>query len=102
MTWRSAISGGLAWGLLLLSVVLLVIGPITPAAAAPMDCCPAAPCRDMDKSACPQACVVACQIIVAPELQVSEPIRRDAPSVMPAPGALPPGRAVAPDLPPPR
>lgn len=102
MTWRSVISGGLARGLLLLSVVLLVAGPITPAAATPMDCCADAPCHDLGKSACPEICVVACQVIVAPAFLISEPIRPDAPLAAPVPGVLPPGRAVAPDLPPPR
>ena len=92
----------MAWGIVLLGALLLVVGPITSAVAAPMACCPEAPCRDIDKSACPQACVVACQVIVAPDQQLSAPIRRDAPTIASAPVVIPPGRAVAPDLPPPR
>ncbi|MEJ2817571.1 MULTISPECIES: hypothetical protein [unclassified Caulobacter] len=92
----------LAWSVALLGALLLVAGPLAPAMAAPMDCCPDAPCRDIDKSACPQTCVVACQVIVAREHALSEPVRRDAPAIAPEPAAMPPGRALAPDLPPPR
>jgi hypothetical protein len=102
MARMSIPSSWLAWSVALLSALLLVAGPVAPAVAAPMDCCPTAPCRDIDKSLCPQACVVACQVIVAPEQQLSEPVGRDAPAISPQPIALPPGRAVAPDLPPPR
>jgi hypothetical protein len=30
--------------------------------AKPMDCCPDAPCHDLDKSLCPQVCVTACVV----------------------------------------
>ena len=102
MARMSIRSSWLAWGVALLGALLLVVGPITPAVAAPMDCCPDAPCRDIDKSACPQVCVAVCQIIVAREDRLSEPVRRDAPMISPQPIIMPPGRAVAPDLPPPR
>ena len=102
MARMSIRSSWLAWGVALLGVLLLVAGPISPAVAAPMDCCPDAPCHDIDKSACPQACVVACQVVAERERQLSEPIRRDAPAIVPTPIVMPPGRAVAPDLPPPR
>jgi hypothetical protein len=102
MARMSIVSSWLAWSMVLLGALLLVAGPLSPAVAAPMDCCPDAPCRDIDKSACPQTCVVACQIIVAREHQLSEPVCRDAPMIASAPTLMPPGRAVAPDLPPPR
>ena len=97
----------LARGLMLLCVILLIAGPVTPAAAAPMDCCPDAACHDaplhdMGKTLCPQACAIACQALAAPDLMLSAPIRRDEPIIAPSITRLPPGRAVAPDLPPPR
>ena len=100
--WRAMTSNWLARGLMLLGLVMLIAAPVAPATAAPMDCCPDAPCHDIDKSACPQACVVACQLIVAPDLRISPPLRRDAPPVTPEIALLPLGQAVAPDLPPPR
>ena len=100
--WRAMTSNWLARGLMLLGLVMLIAGPVAPATAAPMDCCPDAPCHDIGKSTCPQACVVACQAIVAPNLGISPPFRRDTPPVSPNIALLPPGQAVAPDLPPPR
>jgi hypothetical protein len=102
MARMSIRSSWMAWGVALFGALLLIAGPISIAVAAPMDCCPDAPCHDIDKSACPQACVVACQIIVAREHRLSEPACRDAPLIAPSLIVMPPGRAVAPDLPPPR
>ena len=102
MARMSIRSSWLAWGVALLGALLLVAGPVTFAVAAPMDCCPDAPCHDIDKSVCPQACVVACQVIAPREHRLSDPVCRDAPMIVSAPLVMPPGRAVAPDLPPPR
>jgi len=102
MIGRAMRSTWLARGLMLLGVFLFIASPMTSAAAKPMPCCAEAPCHDIDKSACPDACVAACQAVVAPTHNVSEPIRRDAPRPAPEISSLPPGRAVAPDLPPPR
>ncbi|CAN5330748.1 hypothetical protein BH10PSE4_BH10PSE4_39720 [soil metagenome] len=95
-------SSWLAKGFMLLGALLLILGPIAPAHATPMDCCADAPCHDVAKSACPEACVVACQAIVAPELLLSEPVGRGASMVMADRGDLLAGRAIAPELPPPR
>lgn len=102
MARMSIRSSWLAWGVALLGALLLVAGPITPAVAAPTDCCPDAPCHDIDKSACPPVCLVACLVVVAPEQRLSEPVWRAAPTIAPGLVVMPPGRAVAPDLPPPR
>lgn len=92
---------------MLLSAILLIGAPAMSAAAMPMDpCCAEAPCHDLGhdggKSLCPDGCVVACQIIAAPETRVAEPAETAAPAMAPAPSRWPPGRAPAPELPPPR
>jgi hypothetical protein len=102
MTRKAARSGWVAWGLMLLSLALLLVAPLTPATAKPMDCCMDAPCHDIGKATCPDICIVACQIVVPPEQLISEPVGRYAPMASPGPVDMPPGRSVAPDLPPPR
>jgi hypothetical protein len=100
----------LSWwarGLMLLSAILLLGAPAMSAAAMPMDpCCDEAPCNDLGhdlgKSLCPQACVVACQIIPAPGTPVAGPVETGSVITTPAPSRLPSGRAPAPELPPPR
>ena len=88
---------------MLLSAILLIGAPAMSAAAMPMDpCCDEAPCHDLGKSLCPDGCVVACQIIVAPETQVAEPVETSLAVTAPTPSRWPPGRAPAPELPPPR
>jgi hypothetical protein len=60
---------------MLLSAILLLGAPAMSAAAMPMDpCCDEAPCHDLDKSLCPDGCVVACQVVAAPESQIAEPV----------------------------
>ena len=100
--WKAATSSWLARGLMLLGLVLLLAAPLAPAIAKPMDCCMDAPCHDMGKATCPDVCIVACQIVVPPEHLFSERMDRHAP--LPTPGLIdmPPGRSIAPDLPPPR
>ena len=88
---------------MLLSAILLIGAPAMSAAAMPMDpCCAEAPCHDLGKSLCPDGCVVACQIIVAPETGVAEPVETGLAVTAPAPSHWPLGRAPAPELPPPR
>jgi hypothetical protein len=88
---------------MLLGAILLLGAPALSAAAMPMDpCCDEAPCHDLGKSLCPQACAVACQVIVAPETQVAEPVETGSAIATPAPARLPSGRMPAPELPPPR
>jgi hypothetical protein len=88
---------------MLLSAILLIGAPAMSAAAVPMDpCCAESPCHDLSKSLCPDGCVVACQIIVAPETRVAEPVETSPAVTTPAPSRWPPGRAPAPELPPPR
>ena len=86
----------------LLAAVLLVVSPLAPAMAMPMDCCPDAPCHDLDKSMCPQVCATACVVIPAPVETLAEPIRLAAapPEQRPAPRLV--GRAITPEPPPPR
>ena len=97
-----SMQGWFAKALTLLAAFLLVAAPMTPAVAEPMDCCAGAACHDADKSMCPAACVVACQILPTPEQRLSRPVVREASLPAPPPSSLPPGRAIAPDLPPPR
>jgi len=96
---------------MLLSAILLIGAPAMSAAAMPMDpCCAEAPCHDLShdgghergKSLCPDGCVVACQIIVAPETRVAEPAETGLAITAQAPSRWPPGRMPAPELPPPR
>ncbi len=86
----------------LLAAVMLVAAPLAPAAAMPMDCCPDAPCRDLDKSMCPQACSVACIAIPNPAEALAEPVRLETPvpEQTPVPHLI--GRDIAPEPPPPR
>lgn len=88
---------------MLLSAILLFGAPVLSAAATAMDpCCADVPCHDVGKSLCPDACVVACQIIPAPEARIAEPAEAGAAIVAPAPSRWPPGRAPPPEVPPPR
>ncbi len=95
-----------ALGLMLLSALLLFAAPALPATGEAMlkdECCVEAPCHDHGaKAPCPTACAVACQAIVAPETSIAKPADIGAASVSPRPSRLPPGRAPAPELPPPR
>ena len=97
---------GSSWwarGLMLLSAILLLGAPALSAAAMSMDpCCAEAPCHYLGKSLCPDACVVACQVIPAPETPVVEPVETGSVVTTPIPSRWPPGRAPAPELPPPR
>jgi hypothetical protein len=88
---------------MLLSAILLLGAPAMSAAAMPMDpCCDEAPCHDLDKSLCPDGCVVACQVVAAPESQIAEPVETGLAPTVAAPSRWPPGRTPAPELPPPR
>jgi hypothetical protein len=88
---------------MLLAAILLIGAPAMSAAAMPMDpCCADAPCHDLGKSLCPDSCVVACQIIAAPEMMITGPAETGLAPTAPAPSRQPPGRAPAPELPPPR
>jgi hypothetical protein len=91
---------------MLLSAILLFAAPVLPAAAAapPRDaCCAEAPCHDEGKAApCPDACLLACHVLVAPEALVVGSVEVGASPIAPLTSLLPPGRALAPELPPPR
>lgn len=88
---------------MLLGAILLIAAPAMSVAATAMDpCCAEAPCHDLGKSLCPDGCVVACQIIAAPETQLAEPVETGLAAAIPAPSRWPPGRAPPPELPPPR
>lgn len=105
MKLRMARSSWLARGLMLLGAILLFVAPTLPAAAAMPkgDCCADMPCHDQGRKAlCPEACVVACQVIVAPEAQFVGPVEIGSAPIAPMVALLPLGRALAPELPPPR
>jgi hypothetical protein len=86
----------------LLAAVLLVVSPLAPAMALPMDCCPDAPCHDLDKSMCPQVCTTACVAVPAPVEALAEPVRLETapPEPLPMPRLV--GRSITPEPPPPR
>jgi hypothetical protein len=86
----------------LLAAVLLVVSPLAPAMATPMDCCPDAPCHDLDKSMCPQVCVTACVVVAAPVETLAEPGRLETASPEPLPMPRLVGRSITPEPPPPR
>lgn len=95
----------LARGLMLLAAILLFAAPALPSAAAmPQgDCCAKMPCHDQSKKApCPDACVLACQVVVTPETLVVGSAEIGFASIQLMISLLPPGRALAPELPPPR
>jgi hypothetical protein len=86
----------------LLAAVLLVVSPLAPAMALPMDCCPDAPCHDLDKSTCSQVCATACVVVPAPVEVLAEPVRLE--TAPPEPLSMPRlvGRSITPEPPPPR
>ncbi|MET3668087.1 hypothetical protein [Caulobacter sp. 1776] len=86
----------------LLAAVLLAVSPLAPAMAKPLDCCPDAPCRDLDKSTCPQVCATTCIVVPAPIEAQAEPVRLETapPEQRPAPRLV--GRSITPEPPPPR
>jgi hypothetical protein len=90
---------------MLLSALLLFAAPAMPSEAATpkSDCCAEMPCPEQGKKApCPEACVIACHAVVAPDaLLVGAAEIGSAPIALMIP-LLPPGRLPAPDLPPPR
>lgn len=90
---------------MLIAAVLLFSAPtLTAMAAEPQpDCCADMPCDDLGcQVSCPQACVVACQAIVAPEGQSVEPAELRSVLIAPMVTRLPLGLSLAPELPPPR
>jgi hypothetical protein len=100
---------------MLLSAILLFAAPALPAAAAMSkgDCCPEAPCLEISgpdkaghdqgrKVVCPQACAIACQVLVAPEILIVGPAEIGSAPIVPMAPLSPPGRVLAPELPPPR
>ncbi len=88
--------------LALLAVVLLVVAPLAPAMAMPMDCCPDVPCHDLDKAMCPQSCATTCVVTPVPLETLAEPIRLKTapPQAAPMPRLI--GRSITPEPPPPR
>jgi hypothetical protein len=95
----------LARGLMLLSALLLFAAPALPSAAAMPkgDCCAETPCHDQgQKAPCPNACVLACLVLVAPESVVVGSAEIGAAPVRPMASLQRLGRALAPELPPPR
>jgi hypothetical protein len=90
---------------MLLSAILLFAAPILPAVAATPrgECCAETPCHDEGKTTpCADACLLACHVLVAPEAAVVGPAEIGASPVASLRSLLPPGRALAPELPPPR
>ena len=90
---------------MLLGALLLFAAPAMPSAAAISkgDCCAETPCHhDGKKAACPDACVLACLVIVAPESLVVGSAEVGAAPARPMIGLQRLGRALAPELPPPR
>lgn len=103
MRRRAVRSSWVARGLMLLSALLLFAAPAMSYAAARGDCCAEAPCHDQGKSPrCPDACMVACQVVAAPEIQVTGAVGFGLAAVTPLIPRLPPGREPTPELPPPR
>ena len=88
---------------MLLGVMLLVAAPAMPTyAASTQPCCLDMACHSDVGSACPDDCVLACQAVIAPAHAYSKPIRRTFVVGTGGIAAFPAGRAIAPDLPPPR
>lgn len=112
MTGGRAKTGGWVRGLMVLCALLLFAAPLTPAVAAMSkgDCCAEAPCHDQvghdhdrdRKAPCPDACLLACHVLVAPETAIAGPAEIGASPVASMNALSPPGRAPAPELPPPR
>ena len=94
----------LARGLMLLSAILLFAAPALPSAAMPQGhCCAEMPCHDQSqKAACPEACVIACQVVVAPEPLIVRAAAIGSAPVAPMISLFHLGRVLAPELPPPR
>jgi hypothetical protein len=94
-----------ARGLMLLSALLLFAAPAMPSVAAMprSDCCEDMPCHDQSKKTlCPETCVIACQVIVAPEALIIGPAEIGSAPIAPMISLRLPGRVLAPELPPPR
>jgi hypothetical protein len=104
MTRRVTRTSWWARGLMLLSAILLFAAPVMPAVAAPTaECCAQAPCHDQgQKAPCPDACLLACHVLVAPEAAVVGSVEIGASLMTPMRSVPPPGRALPPELPPPR
>lgn len=105
MTPRATGPNWLARGLMLLSALLLFAAPAMPSAAAmsQRECCEEMPCHDQGKKApCPEACLIACQVIIAPEALIVRSAEIGSAPIMPMISSLLPGRVLAPELPPPR
>ena len=105
MTRKAMGPNWLARGLMLLSALLLFAAPAMPSAAAmpQLDCCEEMPCHDQhNKAPCPEACVIACQIVVAPEALIAGSAEICSTPITPMISLLLRGRVLAPELPPPR
>lgn len=104
MTPRAQRSNWWTLGLMLLSVILLFVAPSLPAAAMPKsDCCGQMPCHQQDKKApCAEACALACQVLVAPQPLITAPAEIGSAAIAILMSSMPPGRALAPEPPPPR
>jgi hypothetical protein len=105
MKRRVAKTNGWVLGLMLLSAILLFAAPAMPAAAATPkgDCCAEMSCHDQSKTAsCPDACVLACHVVVAPETSIVGSAEIGSAPIALMSSLPPPGRTSAPELPPPR
>lgn len=93
-----------ARGLMLLSAIILFAATALPAAAMPKgECCADMPCHEQSKKVpCPDACVLACQTMVAPEAMIVEPAIFGSTPIAPVISPVLQGLALAPELPPPR
>ena len=105
MTRKATGSNWLVRGLMLLSALLLFAAPTLSSAAAMSQggCCDGMPCQMHHKKApCPDACVMACQVVVLPEASIVGPVEIDTAGISPVISLLFQGRVLAPELPPPR
>lgn len=93
-----------ARGLMLLSAIILFAATAMPAAAMLKgECCADMPCHEQSKKVpCPDACVLACQAMVAPEAMIVEPATFGSTPIAPVISPVLQGLALAPELPPPR
>jgi len=105
MTRKATGSNWLVRGLMLLSALLLFAAPAMPSAAAMLQagCCDEMPCQDHHKKTpCPNACVMACQVVAPPEALIAGSVEIGDTPIMPMISLLILGRVLAPELPPPR
>ncbi|AZS19398.1 hypothetical protein [Caulobacter sp. FWC26] len=88
-----------------LAALMLFVAPTLPAVAQTLsnDCCAETPCHDNVKDAfCPDACIIACQVLVTPDSLLVQTAEISSAPQSAMHSIMPPGQAMAPELPPPR